>query len=74
MLMKVIRESEAILNLIVEAVKEGRDINDLQQQIKTTPDSLISAQIIITSVPIILVYPFFQKYFVKGVMIGAIKG
>ncbi|MEG6613579.1 carbohydrate ABC transporter permease [Pseudoclostridium thermosuccinogenes] len=74
MLMRVIRESEAVLNMIAEAVKEGRDMNDLQQQIKTTPESLISAQIIITSVPIILVYPFFQKYFVKGVMIGAIKG
>ena len=30
--------------------------------------------IIISTVPILLVYPFIQKYFVKGVMIGAIKG
>jgi putative aldouronate transport system permease protein len=31
------------------------------------------AVIIITILPIICVYPFLQKYFVKGVMIGAIK-
>jgi putative aldouronate transport system permease protein len=32
------------------------------------------AAIIITTGPIILVYPFLQKYFVKGVLIGSIKG
>jgi putative aldouronate transport system permease protein len=30
--------------------------------------------IIVSTLPILLVYPFLQKYFVKGVMIGAIKG
>ena len=30
--------------------------------------------IIVSSLPVMLLYPFVQKYFVKGVMIGAIKG
>jgi putative aldouronate transport system permease protein len=30
--------------------------------------------IIVASVPVLMLYPFLQKYFVKGVMIGAIKG
>lgn len=32
------------------------------------------AVIVITSLPIIVLYPFLQKYFVKGVMVGAVKG
>ena len=31
------------------------------------------ATIIVATVPILLVYPFIQKYFTKGVMIGAVK-
>ena len=32
------------------------------------------ATIVITALPIVCVYPFVQKYFVKGAMIGAVKG
>jgi putative aldouronate transport system permease protein len=39
------------------------------------PDTTVrSAAIVVTTFPILLVYPFVQKYFVKGVMIGAVKG
>lgn len=37
-------------------------------------ESVKSAAIVITLVPIMAVYPFLQKYFVKGVMVGSVKG
>lgn len=39
-----------------------------------TSEMIISASIIIAMIPILCVYPFIQKYFVKGVMLGAVKG
>ena len=42
--------------------------------IQPPPDSIRNAVIVFATVPILLVYPFIQKHFTKGVMIGAIKG
>ena len=39
-----------------------------------TAESLRMATMIVVVIPIVCVYPFLQKYFVKGVMIGSIKG
>ncbi|MFD0674474.1 carbohydrate ABC transporter permease [Cohnella sp. GCM10027633] len=39
-----------------------------------TSQSLKLATMVITTVPIIVAYPFLQRYFVKGMMIGSIKG
>lgn len=39
-----------------------------------TPRSIRAAMTIVVSVPIICVYPFLQKYFVKGLTIGGVKG
>ncbi|MFF2480327.1 carbohydrate ABC transporter permease [Paenibacillus sp. NPDC058071] len=39
-----------------------------------TPENIKAAAIIFAIVPIMVTYPFLQKYFVKGIMIGSVKG
>ena len=39
----------------------------------TTSESIRMATLMVTTLPILLVYPFVQKYFVKGMMLGALK-
>lgn len=53
-----------------------REITSLQpEDIKNmTPETIKSAGVFVLIVPMLIIYPFLQKYFVKGVMIGAIKG
>lgn len=59
--------------LIINAEKNTMSVN------RPLEDELIKKQLkyctmVVATVPILLVYPFLQKYFVEGVMIGAIKG
>ena len=42
--------------------------------VRPPAESIKSATIVVTTLPILVVYPFIQKYFVKGVMVGSVKG
>jgi putative aldouronate transport system permease protein len=45
------------------------------QELATISDrTLRSSQIFLGSLPIILVFPFLQNYFVKGIVLGSVKG
>ncbi|EES72399.1 putative protein LplC [Paenibacillus sp. oral taxon 786 str. D14] len=46
----------------------------LQRTRSVTNKSITMTTMIVATLPIVCVYPFLQKYFVKGVMIGAVKG
>lgn len=39
-----------------------------------TPDGIKNAVIVLAMIPVMLIYPFVQKYFVKGALIGSVKG
>lgn len=42
--------------------------------LETSYTTITYAAIVLATIPVVLVYPFFQKYFSKGIMIGAVKG
>ncbi len=46
----------------------------LQLMMQIPADSIKMAMVIITIGPIVLIYPFVQRFFVKGIMVGAVKG
>ena len=52
------------------AEMSGDDIGDMAQMAQLIKYALI----VVSTAPILAIYPFLQKYFVKGVMVGAIKG
>jgi len=69
LLQKILTEATASQNVIV-----GHETSTTITASTITPMSLQMAFIIILTMPIVVVYPFLQKYYVKGVMVGAIKG
>ena len=56
-----------------KGVYRGGNQEILDQLERLTPTSLIYAFIVVGTVPILIVYPFIQRYFIKGVLIGSIK-
>ncbi|MDR2750985.1 MAG: carbohydrate ABC transporter permease [Clostridiales bacterium] len=71
-----------LVKVLNQSTSSVSDINSLRQRLQSggqinivyTPQSIRMAITIISTIPIVLVYPFIQKYFIKGVMIGAVKG
>lgn len=63
-----------VLYLTLSATVDYRSGSLSQYSNVVNPQSLKMAITIITVIPITLVYPFLQKYFAKGLLIGAIKG
>ncbi|AWB43198.1 ABC transporter permease [Paenibacillus sp. CAA11] len=64
-LYRVVAESSS--NQMAASMPGGINKNVTSQSIKL-------ATMVVTTLPIVLVYPFLQKYFVKGMLIGSIKG
>ena len=63
------------LSLFVDT--SGQNVGSLEASVGgtfLTPEVVQAACIVFATVPILVMYPFLQRYFVKGVMIGAVKG
>ena len=62
-----------IQNTIDYTSMKGIDIIS-QQHSQYLSELLKYALIIVSSLPLLVIYPFMQKFFIKGVMIGSVKG
>ena len=62
-------------NLLTNTSKAMRESGiEVNTSMTTSEETIKAASIVVSTVPILVVYPFLQRYFVKGVMVGAIKG
>ena len=61
--------------IIILSNASAGDMNNMDPEFIQPPEQSVKmAVIVVSTVPIMCVYPFLQKYFVKGVMVGALKG
>lgn len=68
-LLNYLNQAEAI----AQQVKTAGGLSSLQSN-ALSPMSIRMTMTMVVALPIIMVYPFMQKHFVKGIMVGAVKG
>lgn len=62
-------------NIVLEGTQQVITTADIgRDQGFSNPDVVKAATVIFTTLPILCVYPFVQKYYVKGITVGAVKG
>ncbi len=69
---------QTVLQQMLSKAMGAKNVSTVAQAIAqnantVTTDSLKMAAVVVTTVPILCVYPFVQKYFAQGAMIGAVK-
>lgn len=60
-------------DLVLQSDTSNQVLN-ITNLMNVSPLGIQSAAIIVSSIPILLVYPFLQRYFIKGILIGSVKG
>ena len=78
----IVPELQTVQLILYNTINEAQRIADSMKSgmmnvsgaISITSDTIRMATTVVSVVPIMLVYPFMQRYFVKGVMMGAVKG
>ena len=68
-------DAKYVLQYTLQRILLDGQVQDLDNiGAKVNTETMKMASIVVSILPIIVVYPFVQKYFTKGVMIGAVKG
>ena len=63
-------------SILIENTPEAGMIADIQSRAEMSKlaELLKYSTIVVSSLPLLVMYPFFQKYFDKGIMVGSVKG
>lgn len=65
---------QALLRQIVYVSSAIGNEDAVESEVAMLAESIKMAVIIVATVPIVCLYPFLQKHFAKGIMVGAVKG
>ena len=70
------RSKRVLQQVLTEIINSSRadDVLTMENAAGITPETVKAASIMVTCLPILCVYPFLQRFFVKGVMLGSVKG
>lgn len=60
--------------IVLQASGGFTDAGSVEGLANIPQENIVKAVIVVATVPILAVYPFLQKYFAKGIMVGSIKG
>jgi putative aldouronate transport system permease protein len=69
----ILREILVMNQMSVQMMETGDQADTLEKQARIA-ELIKYAVIIVSSIPVLAIYPFLQRYFVKGMLVGAIKG
>lgn len=78
-LLYISSDSKQVLQMFLQRVVIGNNTDLIARNLinpevmQFTPETIKAATVIVTVLPILLIYPFLQKYFMKGIMIGSVK-
>jgi putative aldouronate transport system permease protein len=59
---------------MIKKSASAEGLGEVELAATVSPDIMTASAVVLTVMPILFVYPFMQKYFVKGVMVGSVKG
>ncbi|MNR14486.1 Inner membrane ABC transporter permease protein YcjP [compost metagenome] len=66
---------QVILRNMIVTSSVSQELNTNPAVIQTLPpDTIRMATVVVTTLPLLAIYPFIQKYFIKGMLVGSIKG